>query len=158
MQMRHVAFWALLFMAGTGCGVRFSPAVETSPPKAEGANPGGRDWAEAWGWSAEYTRGQEVLRGMEALRPDQRGEHDITAFRGERIAFLAGPAPAGGTNDLIIRGGYYLRIVNPANKDLRPHAVYWIVMVRGKIQQVLPRNRLIVLEVNQDDYRVVETM
>jgi hypothetical protein len=73
------------------------------------------------------------------------------------VAFVGGGAPPGGTNDLITEGGFYLRVVNKQGKDLRPHSVWWEVMVCGEILQVLPENKLIVLEVDEKDWVVLQT-
>jgi len=146
-----------LLVASAGCSLRSSKPTEESAPKAEDADHRHLALAEVWGWKSEYTRGQAMICTMEGLRPEEREHYDITAFRGESVAFFGWIAPSGGTNDLLTRNGYLLRIVNVDNKDLRPQAAWWTVMVRGKVQQVLPANRIIVLEVDEGDWRILQT-
>ena len=73
------------------------------------------------------------------------------------MAFVGGVAPPGGSNDLLTSGGVYLRIVTHGNKDLRPQAVWWEVIVRGEIQQVLLENKIIVIEVAEKDWTILQT-
>src|SRR5258706_13193233 len=80
-------------------------------------------------------RGRDIVEKLSALTPKQIHEFNATAYRDEMVEFVGGGAPPGATNDLLIDGGYYLRVVNSQNKDLRPHSVLWEVHVRGKILQ-----------------------
>jgi hypothetical protein len=102
-------------------------------------------------------RGQEIVGTLSALNPKQADEFDVTSFGKEIVEFVGGGAPPGATNDLLIEGGYYLRVVNPQNKDLRPHSVLWEVHVRGKILHVFPKNKIIVIEVQEKDWNVLQT-
>ncbi|MFO0808266.1 MAG: hypothetical protein U0746_06560 [Gemmataceae bacterium] len=53
--------------------------------------------------------------------------------------------------------GFYLRIVTKDATDLRPIAVRWSVLLCGEVQQVLPENKIIVVEVNPSDWFVLDT-
>lgn len=112
--------------------------------------------AEESGWLANYKRGREIIQELAALGPSGQ-KIQIAAYRQERVAFVGGGAPPGATNDLIIGGGFYLRVVNKAGKDLRPQAVWWEVMVCGEILQVLPENKIIVLQVEEKDWIILQT-
>jgi hypothetical protein len=104
-----------------------------------------------------FQRGQEIIGKLSALTKEETAKFDIGAYRGEVVTFIGGSAPPGGTNDLVMAGGYYLRIVNPQNKDLRPHSVWWEGEVTGTILQVLPKNKIIVIEVQEKDWVVRQT-
>jgi hypothetical protein len=109
------------------------------------------------GWKANFLRGDEILNALSTLDAGQRKELDVAAYRGERVAFAGRGAPPGGTNDLYTRGGYYLRVVNKEGRDLRPQAAWWEVMTCGEIWQVLPENKIIVIEVAEADWHVIQT-
>jgi hypothetical protein len=114
--------------------------------------------AKSHGWLAYLKRGHEIIHELTALSPKKLADLKISAYRGEQVAFLGSTAPSGGTNDLVTESGFYLRVVNPAGKDLRPQAVGWMAMVFGKIEQVLPQNKIIVIEVDENDWVVGETI
>ena len=99
-----------------------------------------------------YTIGQSILKEL-----DETGKIDIKAYRGKRISLYGGTAIPGGTNDLQTDKGYYVRVVNKGNKDLRPRAVLWTVFVTGTISQVLKENKIIVLTIDDEDWHVVQT-
>jgi hypothetical protein len=112
------------------------------------------------GWREEYNKGKQLIRELKSLSTEQIKEYGVKAHRDEKLSFVGSGAPPGGTNDLILEGGYYLRVVNPEGeeaKDLRPHAAMWEVMLRGTVLQVLPENKIIVLEVGEKDWEVLET-
>jgi len=112
--------------------------------------------AKSLGWATEHRRGAEILRAVaEAAAPHRK--LDIAAYRGEKVAFLGGTAPPGGSSDLLTWDGFYLRVVNPENRDLRPQAVAWEAMVRGVILQVFVENRIIVLRAAGKDYVILDT-
>jgi len=148
--------------AFTGAGYSFPPVTRptqtatnrasslpsTPPQETPEHYPGMRD---------ELKRGREIIRELSALPPEQTEKYDVTAFRDAVVTFIGGTAPPAATNDLLIEGGYYLRVVNPRQKDLRPHAVAWEVVVKGKIMQVLPKHKIIVLEVQEKDWFVLQT-
>ena len=108
-------------------------------------------------WQQGLQRGGEILHEISALTPEASKEFKVLAYRGESVAFRAVGAPPGSTNDLSTKDGFYLRVVTRHGKDLRPQAVWWEVLVFGKIQQVLPQNKIIVLEVNEEDWKVWQT-
>ena len=113
--------------------------------------------AKSYGWSTNLSRGKEIVQELAALSPEGLEKVDITAYRGERVAFVGGGAPPGGSNDLVTEHGFYLRVVNKSGKDLRPHSVWWEVMICGKILQVLPKNKIIVIELDEKDWKIIQT-
>jgi hypothetical protein len=106
-----------------------------------------RHHLDAQGWRKPYDRGAEIRNELASLDPEARKKFGIAKYRGEKVAFAGGSAPPGGTNDLITADGFYLRIVTKSGADLRPHATGWSVIVHGTILQVLPENKVIVVEV-----------
>ena len=112
---------------------------------------------ESHGWLENYKRGAKILQELSALDPNGREKLGIAAYRRERVAFVGGGAPPGGTNDVITESGFYLRVVNKKGVDLRPQSTLWEVLVCGEIWQVLPENRIIVLEVDEKDWIVLQT-
>jgi hypothetical protein len=109
------------------------------------------------GWEAEYRHGAEILEILADASKDKK-KLAIDIFRGEKVAFLGGVAPSGGSNDLLTSGGFYLRVVTPGGEDLRPlSAVWWEVLVKGVIQQVLLENKIIVIEVNKEGWQLRQT-
>jgi len=113
-----------------------------------------RPFAEGKGWLDSYKRGHEILLELSRLSPEQHEKVDIAKYRGERIAVVGGSAPPGATNDLVTDGGFYLRVVNPKGKDLRPPSP-GSVLIRGTILQVLPKNKIIVIKVSNKDWEVL---
>jgi hypothetical protein len=113
--------------------------------------------AKDMGWLDNYTRGKEILLELSRLSPEQQKNADIAAYRGEQVAFAGGSALSGPTNDLVTQRGFYLRVVTPHGRDLRPHSVMWTVLVRGKVLRVLPQNKIIVIEVLRKDWHVLDT-
>lgn len=109
------------------------------------------------GWLDNYRRGKEIIHKLSSLSRDDARKFDVTAYRGERVAFIGGGAPPGATNDLITNDGFYLRVVNPGNKDLRPHSVWFGAIICGQILQVLPENKIIVIEIIEKDWSVLDT-
>jgi hypothetical protein len=140
----------MLLACVVGCGS--TARVET----AQEPNPYA-ELLEKEGWQKSYKRGAEILQELSALSPERRKKLDTAAYRGERVTFVGGGAPPGGTNDLITEAGFYLRVVNNQGKDLRPQAAWWAVLLCGEILQVLPENKIIVLEVDEKDWLVLET-
>jgi hypothetical protein len=124
--------------------------AQKEQPKIEGMN---ERIAEQQGWLDNYRRGKEIIHKLSSLSRDDTRKFDVTAYRGERVAFIGG----GATNDLITNDGFYLRIVNPSNKDLRPHSVSFGAIICEKILQVLPENKIIVIEVIEKDWSVIGT-
>jgi hypothetical protein len=115
-----------------------------------------RPVAEGKGWLDNYKRGHEILLELSRLSPEQQKKVDIAKYRGERIAVVGGSAPPGATNDLVTDGGFYLRVVNPKGKDLRPPSP-GTILIRGTILQVLPMNKIIVIKVSNKDWEVLMT-
>jgi hypothetical protein len=113
--------------------------------------------AKELGWLDDYKRGKEIVRAISSLRPDELQKTDIAFHRGEKVAFV-GSGTSGATNDLMTKSGYYLRIVNPTGKDLRPQATGWSVIVRGKILQVWPANKVIEIEIRDKDWQLIESL
>jgi hypothetical protein len=114
-------------------------------------------FAKRFGWLTNFNRGQAILREIVSTAGKAKS-FDVTAYRGENVAFTGAGAPPGGTDDLITDAGFYLRVINPAGKDLRPKNVMWAeVMICGKILQVFPENKIIVIEVDEKDLKVLQT-
>jgi len=113
-------------------------------------------FVQHFGWVAEHSRGTEILKSLTAASKEQQ-KLAIDAFRGEKVAFIGVGAPAGGSNDLLIPDGFYLRVITPGGEDLRPQSVWWEVLVQGVIQQVLLENKIIVIEVNKEGWQIRQT-
>src|SRR5437868_468110 len=64
--------------------------------------------AEREGWLENYKRGTEIIQRLSALGPEGQKKIDITAYRGERVAFFGCGAPPGGTHDVMTKEGFYL--------------------------------------------------
>jgi len=96
------------------------------------------------------------VQKLAAKSPEESQKVEINAYRGERVAFAGVGAP-GGSNDLVTEHGFYLRVVNRSGKDLRPQSVWWEVMICGKILQVLPENKIIVIEVEDKNWKIIQT-
>ena len=142
------------------CGCSTAPEDNGTPSESSAESEASDEYTafvEAQGWRKEFKRGRLMVRELTRLDPKGRRNYDVAALRGQLVAFVAAAAPPGGTNDLVTGGGFYLRVVNPQKKDLRPHAVSWSAIVRGKILQVLPENNIIVLEVETEDWITLDT-
>ncbi len=140
----------LVFVSNVGCG----PTMDVRIPDDENRY---MEIAKDQGWLESYKKGVEIRQKLAALRPQDQEKADIAIYRGERVAFVGGGAPPGSTNDLMTSGGFYLRVVNKEGKDLRPQSVVWEVLVCGNILQVLPANKIIVIEVAEKDWIVLAT-
>jgi len=111
-------------------------------------------------WSPAEKRGQEILSKLASLTPKQIRNFDVTTFRDETVVFYGWPAMPGACNDVETGktaagnsiSGFYIRVVNPSGKDLRGPSASWEVYIRGKILQVYPANKVIVLQIKDDDY------
>ncbi len=112
--------------------------------------------AKRLGWEKELLQGQKLINMLKENNKPQGISRNTC--RDEMVAFVGSAAPTGGTNDLFAHEGCYLRVINPEGKDLRPHAVYWTVIVRGKVQTVFPENKIIVMEVKAEDWKILETL
>jgi hypothetical protein len=112
-------------------------------------------YADVFGWTREWDRGAAIIKGLESLSEEQRKSYDVSAFRGETVAFVGGAAPWGGPLDLRTLHGYDLRVKDKGGSMRGPQALSWSAEVRGKIMQVLPVNRMIVLDVEDRHWRVV---
>lgn len=116
-----------------------------------------REIATRMGWQEEFDRGQNIIKEI-TTRKAEGGGFAIAAFRGETISLIGGIASPGATNDLVLENGFYLRVLVSGRKDLRPKkAAWWVVCLRGKILQVIPDNQIIVLEISEDDWKLIET-
>jgi len=113
--------------------------------------------AKDFGWTSNLNLGRDISKKIASLTQNERAKLAISAYRGEWVAFVGVAAPPGSSNDLLTRDGFYLRVVNRAGNDLRPHSVWWEVMVYGKISQVLPENKVIVIEVDEKDWKIIQT-
>lgn len=111
--------------------------------------------AARYGWLDNFNNGQAILQSLSDLNGQQMKDFDIATHRGKMVAFVAAAAPPGATNDLVVEGGYYLRVVNADGKDWRPHAAAWTVLVNGTILQVLPENKIVVVQVEKPEHWVV---
>lgn len=114
------------------------------------------DVARARGWLTNYTRGREIIRELSALSPEQGHKLKFSAYRGEKVAFVGVDAPPG-VGDRYTESGFYLRVVYRKGKEPPQHPPYkWSEMLlRGTILQVLPENKIIVIEV--DEEQIIQT-
>jgi len=102
------------------------------------------------GWVTNYTRGREIIRELAAVSPEHREKPWTDKYRGEKVAFPGATAPPG-TEDLLIEGGFYLRVLYAEGKRPAPrHYIWYEIMVRGTILRVYPANSLIVIEVDEE--------
>lgn len=113
--------------------------------------------ARELGWLSDLRRGAAVVAKLSDVKQNDSGKVNVSAYRGSTVALVGSCAPPGATNDLITEDGFYLRIVTVKTRDLRPHATWWKVMVRGRIMEVLPRNRIVVIELDGDGWFILET-
>ncbi|HWB59443.1 MAG TPA: hypothetical protein VG733_08125 [Chthoniobacteraceae bacterium] len=104
----------------------------------------------------EYQLGTKIIEDLSNMKPADMDKFDIKSYRGVKVTFYGSTAPPGATNDLFTLRGYYIRVVNA--HDLRPRAVAWDVLVSGTILQVIPQNKVIVLKVNDEDWKIVQTL
>jgi hypothetical protein len=107
---------------------------------------------------AEMKRGREILRKIASLNKKAIARFNPTNYQNEIVSFTGISTPPEACHDLLIENGFYLRIVNPEHKDLRPQAIRWEVWVRGKVLNVLPENKIIVLQVEEKDWHVQHTL
>jgi len=112
-------------------------------------------FVEEKGWLGDYKRGKEIISSLSHLSAEELKKIDIARYCGENVAFVG--RGAGATNDLVTEEGFYLRVVNPKGKDLRPHSVSWGVLVHGRVLQVLAQNKIILIEVRDKDWIVLIT-
>ncbi len=149
--MRPCLSCAVLFLAIL-CGV----SCRTPRSRVEaGAEERALLMAETRGWLTELKRGRAILQELSALSGAKLENTPIAAYGGQRVAFI-------GTgmweHDLFTVKGFYLRLLTPAGRDLRPQTGMWYeVLVRGRILGVLAKNRIIVIEVNENDWQLVQT-
>lgn len=120
--------------------------------KAPAAN-SAKEPFETLGWRDDYQRGLKFVDELLGLSPDDLKKAAFNAYRGMKVAFEAWGAPPGGTNDLVTKDGFYIRVVAKQNKDLRPTFAGSEVAIRGEILQVFTENKIIVLEVDEKDWK-----
>lgn len=111
--------------------------------------------AVARGWLTNYTRGREIIRELSALTPEQGRKLKVNTYRGEKVAFVGVDAPPG-VGDRHTENGFYLRLFYRKGKELPRRSYIWSEsMLRGTILQVLPANKIIVIEV--DEEQIIQT-
>jgi len=133
--------------------------VATSADEAKdavGRNEAYRELVAKEKWTKSFNNGQRILKEISAMHQAKK-KIDIAEYRGEKVSFIGGGAPPGVTNDLLIEQGYYVRIVTPDGKDLRPHSAWWEVLIQGEILQVFPEHKIIVLKIVHDGWKVIQT-
>jgi hypothetical protein len=111
--------------------------------------------AEDHKWIQSYKEGKEIIEKLTSW--NKKEALDIGMYRDEEVTLVGVGAPPGSTNDLVTEKGFYLRVVTKKGKDLRPHSVWWEVMIHGKILQVLPENKIIVIEIKDEDWVIIQT-
>jgi hypothetical protein len=137
-----------VFLVGVGLCCTSCQTTRNSNENDEARS--GEQFAEAFGWVTNYTRGQEIIREISALSPEQARQLKFDAYRGENVAFMTGDALPG-IGDRVTDRGFYLRVIYQKGKNPGPRPYVWSTsMVRGKILQVLPANKIIVIEVNEE--------
>lgn len=101
-------------------------------------------------WVTNYTRGREIIRELSALSPDQGRKLKVDAYRGEKVALVGVDAPPG-VGDRQTEHGFYLRVLYRKGKEPPQRRYIWSEsMLRGTILQVLPANKIIVIEVDEE--------
>jgi hypothetical protein len=151
--MRLLHLYIVMVLMGLCCAS--CRTTHTTP--LEEAKDVEEELAKTRGWFANLRLGREIVQELTKLSPEKLARVKVSAYRGERVAFMGVAALPGASNDLFIRNGYYLRVLNPAGKDLRPRSVWWEVMVCGRVLQVLPKNKIIVIQVNEEDWQIFQT-
>jgi hypothetical protein len=144
--MRLPVLYVFLVLVGLFCAscqtTRTSTVTDTTS--------GEERLAEAFGWHTNYTRGQEIIRELSALSPEQARQLKFNAYRGEDVAFMTADALPG-IGDRATGEGFYLRLIYQKGKEPGPRPYMWSAsMVRGTILQVLPENKIIVIEVHEE--------
>jgi hypothetical protein len=106
--------------------------------------------AASRGWLTNYTRGLEIIRQVAALSPEQQEKLKGHVYRGEKVAFAGVGGPAA-SEDLMTEKHFYIRVVYPEGKKPPPRTTkWWESLVRGTITGVLPENRIIILEFDEE--------
>ncbi len=148
---KKVAVTALVIVAIVVCGLTMTGLQMTREEKFAAWN----------GCLGNYKRGAEIIRGLSTRNPEDKRKSDIAAYRGERVAFVGvSPTDADqpvGPNDLMTDRDVKLRVVNKKGKDLRPICVWCEVLVCGEVLDVIPEKKTIVIEVDEEDWIVMQT-
>jgi hypothetical protein len=148
----RAAFVAILCLAGC--------ATERPP----------HNWTE---FDAAAKRGEEICRRIAAMTREEIKSYENPDY-GSTVAFYCWPARCedisgavrcacndgvtGKTNFGESMEGFYIRVVTKSGKSLTPrHCAGWEFYVRGKIINVYPSNRVIVLLVRDEDYWIGPT-
>jgi hypothetical protein len=111
--------------------------------------------AVARGWVTNYTRGREIIRELSALSPEQGRKLKVDAYRREKVAFVGVDAPPG-VGDRWTENGFYLRVIYRKGKEPPKRSYIWSEsMLQGTILQVHATNKIIVIEV--DEEQIIQT-
>ena len=95
------------------------------------------------------------MRELSALSPEQRQKIKVGAYRGEKVAVVGIDAPPG-IGDRRTEDGLYLRVLYRKGKEPPVRDYIWSEsMLRGTILQVLPENKIIVIEI--DEEQIIQT-
>lgn len=140
--------WSILYVFPLLVGLCCA-SCQTTHNLTESTAAGEVEVAKAFGWLTNYTRGQEIIRKLSALSPEQVRQVKFNAYRGEVVAFMTGDALPG-IGDKMTTGGFYLRLFYQKGKEPSLHYILPGSIVRGTILQVLPENKIIVIEVDEE--------
>jgi hypothetical protein len=115
------------------------------------------DIVKRLGWQEYLKHGQEIIDILSPLSLKELARVEVSTYRGERVAFVGSAQMIGGPNDLVIGGGFHLRVITASAKNLRPECIWCEALVRGTILQVFPESKTIVIEVDERDWLALET-
>jgi hypothetical protein len=141
-----------LLLSGTLVAVLLTACSTTKQADSPGVSY--EKLAAGFGWSAEYSRGRKIIRELSSLSPAQASNLQVNGYHREEVAFLGiGPT---GVGDLLTEGGFYLRVVDAPGFTSNLKGGSWReVLVKGVIGMVIPKNKIIILEVH--DERLIQT-
>ena len=145
---RFILWVIMLLPLGLGCTETASKGVPRVNQNVRAA-----EFATKLGWAEEYDLGQNIIADI----AESNEPWDIAEHRGLSVSFFATVAPPGATIDLLTHDGIYIRVVSSSDVDLRPKSVTWTALVKGKVLQILKEHKIIVIEIEERDWIVLDT-
>ena len=138
--LKTVSVLFLMILMTSGCATQNCATTEDLMNQSE--------------WKVPLQRGEEIFREISSLAPEEIKKLKFGIYRDEVVAFRGGNFCY--IDDLLIGNGFYIRVVHTPQKNFRPnHCMWYEVLARGKILQVYPENKIIVLEVSEDNWSLI---